>query len=234
MNRSRGRSSDYQRREATVWIDGLDKINKLRRINFCVDLSATPYFIGRVGQATNTIFPWTVSDFGLTDAIESGLVKIPQFAVRDTTGREMPEYFNLWHHILKKLTPAESGGKIGQYLFLRHGGKIVFFGRFVALLRTFAAMLAGANRMSPPFFLVMNALGGICWAVMFGGGAYLIGEEIDRVTGPVSLLFVVVAIGLVAAGVIYFRRHERELEQRAEIAIPGSLFGAPANRPHGQ
>jgi membrane protein DedA with SNARE-associated domain len=124
--------------------------------------------------------------------------------------------------------------RLGQYLFLRHGGKIVFFGRFVALLRTFAAMLAGANRMSPPFFLVMNALGGICWAVMFGGGAYLIGEEIDRVTGPVSLLFVVVAIGLVAAGVIYFRRHERELEQRAEIAIPGSLFGAPANRPHGQ
>jgi type III restriction enzyme len=103
--------SDYERREATVWIDGLDKINKLRGINFCVDLSATPYFIGRVGQATNTIFPWTVSDFGLTDAIEFGLVKIPQFAVRDTTGREMPEYFNLWHHILKKLTSAERGGK---------------------------------------------------------------------------------------------------------------------------
>jgi type III restriction enzyme len=103
--------ADYERREATVWIDGLDKINKLRGINFCIDLSATPYFIGPVGQATNTIFPWTVSDFGLTDAIESGLVKIPQLAVRDTAGREIPEYFNLWHHILKKLTPAERGGK---------------------------------------------------------------------------------------------------------------------------
>lgn len=102
---------DYERKEATVWIDGLDKIDKLRGINLCVDLSATPYFISRIGQATNQIFPWAVSDFGLTDAIESGLVKIPQLAVRDTTGKDMPEYFNLWHHILKKLTPAERGGK---------------------------------------------------------------------------------------------------------------------------
>ncbi|MFA6450035.1 MAG: DEAD/DEAH box helicase family protein, partial [bacterium] len=73
-------------KEATVWVEGLDKINKLRGINFCVDLSATPYFLARVGQETNRTFPWVVSEFGLTDAIESGLVKIPQLAVRDTTG----------------------------------------------------------------------------------------------------------------------------------------------------
>jgi type III restriction enzyme len=67
--------------------------------------------IERNTQATNTIFPWVVSDFGLTDAIESGLVKIPQLAVRDTTGREVPGYFNIWHWILERLTPAERGGK---------------------------------------------------------------------------------------------------------------------------
>lgn len=98
-------------KEATIWIDGLDKINKHLGVNFCVDLSATPYFLGRVGQATNTVFPWTVSDFGLTDAIESGLVKIPQLAVRDTSGNEIPGYFNIWHWILPKLTSAERGGK---------------------------------------------------------------------------------------------------------------------------
>lgn len=103
--------TDYDRKEATVWIDGLDKINKLRGINFCVDLSATPYFIGRVGPAANAVFPWTVSDFGLTDAIESGLVKIPQLAVRDNSGAEIPGYFNIWRWILSKLTPAERGGK---------------------------------------------------------------------------------------------------------------------------
>lgn len=103
--------TDYQRKEATVWVDGLDKINKLRGINFCIDLSATPYFISRVGQTTNMIFPWTVSDFGLTDAIEAGLVKIPQLVVRDNTGAEIPSYFNIWRWILSKLTSAERGGR---------------------------------------------------------------------------------------------------------------------------
>jgi len=101
-------------KEATVWIDGLDRIHKLRGINFCVDLSATPYFLGRVGQETNRPFPWVVSDFPLTDAIESGLVKIPQLAVRDTTGAEIPGYFNIWRWILPQLTPAERGGKKGS------------------------------------------------------------------------------------------------------------------------
>ena len=101
-------------KEATVWIEGLDRINKLRGINFCVDLSATPYFLGRVGQETNKPFPWIVSDFGLIDAIESGLVKIPQLAVRDTTGAQIPGYFNIWRWILPQLTPAERGGKKGS------------------------------------------------------------------------------------------------------------------------
>jgi type III restriction enzyme len=98
-------------KEATVWIEGLDRIQKLRGMNICLDLSATPYFLGRVGQDTNRPFPWVVSDFGLIDAIESGLVKIPQLAVRDTTGKEIPGYFNIWHWILPQLTPAERGGK---------------------------------------------------------------------------------------------------------------------------
>jgi membrane protein DedA with SNARE-associated domain len=111
--------------------------------------------------------------------------------------------------------------KVGQYLFLRHGGKIVFFGRFVAFLRAFAALLAGINRMSWPHFLLMNAFGGICWATLFGGGAYLFGEQIKRVTGPASLLLLVTAIGFVAAGFLFFRHHERELERRAQAALPG-------------
>jgi membrane protein DedA with SNARE-associated domain len=111
--------------------------------------------------------------------------------------------------------------KVGQYLFLRHGGKIVFFGRFVAILRTFAAFLAGVNLMSWPRFLLMNALGGICWAVLFGGGAYLFGEQINRVAGPVRLLLLFAAAVAVAAGFIFFRRYEKDLEERAEAAIPG-------------
>jgi len=106
-----GEEADEFFKEATVWIDGLDKVNKLRGVNFCVDLSATPYFLGRVGQETNRIFPWVVSEFGLTDSIESGLVKVPQLVVRDSSGDDVPGYFNIWHWILKKLTPRERGGK---------------------------------------------------------------------------------------------------------------------------
>jgi len=62
-------------------------------INFCVDLSATTYFAD--GQEQTNLSP-DRSDFGLIDAIESGLVKIPQLAIRDTTGAEYPSYFNIW------------------------------------------------------------------------------------------------------------------------------------------
>jgi type III restriction enzyme len=101
-------------REATVWIEGLDRIHKLRGINRCVDLSATPFFLGAAGRETGRPFPWTVSDFGLIDAIESGLVKIPQLAVRDETGGERPKYHNLWRWVMDNLTPAERGGRRGS------------------------------------------------------------------------------------------------------------------------
>lgn len=99
--------------EATVWVEGLDRIAKAdgRGINFCVDLSATPYYLARAGVETNRIFPWAVSDFGLTDAIESGLVKIPQLAVADPTGADRAAYFNIWRWIMTKLTARERGGR---------------------------------------------------------------------------------------------------------------------------
>jgi type III restriction enzyme len=105
---------EYEQKETTVWIEGLDRLHKHRGINFCVDLSATPYFLGRVGQDSNRPFPWVVSDFGLVDAIESGLVKIPQLAVRDTTGAAIPHYFHVWDWIMSQLTAAERGGKKGS------------------------------------------------------------------------------------------------------------------------
>jgi membrane protein DedA with SNARE-associated domain len=113
--------------------------------------------------------------------------------------------------------------KVGQYLFRRHGGKIVFFGRFVAILRTYSALLAGINRMPWPHFLVMNALGGITWAIVFGGGAYLFGKEVAHLGGAVSVLLLVIAAACIIGGIVFFRRHEAELERRAELAIPGPL-----------
>lgn len=107
--------AEADRREATVWVEGLDKIHKIRGINLCVDLSATPFYLNRTGNDPGRPFPWVVSDFGLIDAIESGLVKIPQLPVQDTTGTEIPAYFNVWKWIVEqKLSPGEKGGRRGQ------------------------------------------------------------------------------------------------------------------------
>lgn len=111
--------------------------------------------------------------------------------------------------------------KVGQYLFLRHGGKIVFLGRFVPLLRTFAAMLAGANRMHLPYFLLVNALGGVAWALLLGSVAYLFGDQVRSLAGPASLLLAVAAALVLAGAYLFFRKHEKELESRALTALPG-------------
>ena len=95
--------------------------------------------------------------------------------------------------------------RVGQYLFLRYGGRIVFFGRFVAFLRTFAAVLAGVNRMGWSHFLAMNALGAIAWATLFGGGAFVFGDQVHRIAGPVGIGLLVAAVVGVAIGILFFR-----------------------------
>src|SRR5262252_1543246 len=77
--------------------------------------------------------------------------------------------------------------KLGQYLFLRHGGKVVFFGRLVAVLRVLAAFLAGVNRMDWRRFLFANAAGGILWAAIFGLGAFEFGKTLLQLTEPLAL-----------------------------------------------
>jgi membrane protein DedA with SNARE-associated domain len=105
---------------------------------------------------------------------------------------------------------------LGRYLFARYGGSIVFFGRFVALLRAFAALLAGANGLSPWRFFVFNAAGGIVWATVFGLGGYLLGEGIRRIAGPIGWALLTAA--LIGAFVLwrYYKRHEESLLARAE------------------
>lgn len=92
---------------ATVWVTGLDKIQQARNISLVADLSATPFYIQGSGYPEGSPFPWVVSDFGLVDAIESGIVKIPQVPVDTNSGRPSPEYFELWKWINEKLPASE-------------------------------------------------------------------------------------------------------------------------------
>jgi membrane protein DedA with SNARE-associated domain len=113
--------------------------------------------------------------------------------------------------------------KVGIYLFRKHGGKVVFFGRFVAVLRAWAAFLAGVNRMPWSRFLVFNALGGFVWATLYGLGGYLLGEQIHRLTGTVGIISIVLAAIFLIAFAIFVWRNEKQLEERAEKALPGPI-----------
>jgi membrane protein DedA with SNARE-associated domain len=113
--------------------------------------------------------------------------------------------------------------KLGQYLFVRHGTKVVFFGRFVAVLRILAAFLAGVNRMDWRRFLLANAAGGILWATIFGLGAYTFGRALLQVTGPLAVGLLITAVIAIICAVFYLRSREAELEARAERALPGPL-----------
>lgn len=99
-----------EKEEATIWIGGLDRINAGAGILACIDLSATPFYIGGTGHIEGSPLPWITSDFGLVDAIESGITKIPRVPVLDESGRPVPKYFRLWEHIMDNLGPGERGG----------------------------------------------------------------------------------------------------------------------------
>jgi type III restriction enzyme len=106
-----------EQEEARVWLAGLDRINNCGLLGktedgrnrpgvlACVDLSATPFYLGNSGYPEGSPFPWLVSDFGLVDAIECGIVKIPRLPVaddkakKDEAGRPLPKYFRLWRNI---------------------------------------------------------------------------------------------------------------------------------------
>jgi membrane protein DedA with SNARE-associated domain len=110
--------------------------------------------------------------------------------------------------------------KLGQYVFRRHGGKVVFFGRFVSILRTYAAFLAGTNRMGWPRFLAFNAGGGCVWATAYGLAYYFFGRSLKSAQTPVDVALGAVTVAIVVVSFVVVRRKEAELGDRAEREIP--------------
>lgn len=99
---------------ARLWISGLEIVKRKIGTSHIIDLSATPFFLRGSGYAEGTIFPWTVSDFSLMDAIECGIVKLPRVPVADNIpDGDMPKFRNLWEHIRGKM-PKKGRGKSGD------------------------------------------------------------------------------------------------------------------------
>ena len=101
------READKNNEDARVWLSGLEMVQNELGVRKIVDLSATPFFLRGSGYAEGTLFPWTVSDFSLMDAIECGIVKLPRVPVADNIpGADVPVFRNLWEHIGKKMPRA--------------------------------------------------------------------------------------------------------------------------------
>jgi membrane protein DedA with SNARE-associated domain len=113
--------------------------------------------------------------------------------------------------------------KIGRYLFDRHGGKVVFFGRFVSVLRTYAAFLAGTAKMRWRQFLPWNAAGGIIWAAIYSYVPYEVGAQINRASTPIDVTLGVIAAVIVIGLILLARRQADRLAERAEAIYPGPL-----------
>jgi membrane protein DedA with SNARE-associated domain len=114
--------------------------------------------------------------------------------------------------------------KLGRYLFLRHGGKVVFFGRFIGILRTYAAALAGANHMPFRRFFAFNASGGVIWASIYGFGYYFAASVLKKLDTPLTIAFIAIGVTTLVGAFVFIRRNVEEWEDRAERALPGPLY----------
>lgn len=115
------------------------------------------------------------------------------------------------------LTPGRQ--RIGRYLFLRYGVTIVFLGRFLAILRTFAGLLAGLNQMGFRRFALANAAGAILWAATITAAAYVFGRAFAHLAGKASLALGALAVIAVVGVVVWGLRREADLQRKADEAL---------------
>lgn len=114
LDKDQKAEAEENNKAARLWISGLEAVNRKLGLQQVIDLSATPFFLAGSGYVEGTLFPWTMSDFSLMDAIECGIVKLPRVPVADNIpGAEMPIYRELWKHIGKKM-PKKGRGKNAQ------------------------------------------------------------------------------------------------------------------------
>lgn len=143
---------------ARLWITGLETVSRTIGLTRVIDLSATPFFLRGSGYVEGTLFPWTMSDFSLMDAIECGIVKLPRVPVADNIpGGEMPMFRNLWEHIRAKM-PKKGRGK-SDFLDPRNlppqlqTALDALFGHYA---QTFALWAEEGLRVPPCFIVVCN------------------------------------------------------------------------------
>ncbi len=163
---------------------------------------------------THRLSPWVIFTVAAAAAIIGDNIG---FWIGDKGGYRLARRYG------PKVRLEERKLKIARYLFDRHGGKVVFFGRFVSVLRTYAAFLAGTTKMRWWRFLPANAAGGILWAAIFTWAAYLAGNAFQRASSTITWVLGGAAVLAIAAVLLLVRRQTGRLAAQAEAAYPGPL-----------
>jgi membrane protein DedA with SNARE-associated domain len=169
---------------------------------------------GTYAGSTHRLSVWAVFAVAAAAAIIGDNIG---FWIGDKGGYRLVRRYGHYVHV------DEAKMKIGRYIFDRHGGKVVFFGRFVSVLRTYAAFLAGTNRMRWRRFFVYNAAGGLIWAAIYTFVSYSVGNAIKKASGPVDLALGLAAAAAIITVFVVVRRQAGRLTARAEAAYPGPL-----------
>ena len=169
---------------------------------------------GTYAGHTHHLLPWVIFLAALAGAIVGDNIG---FWIGDKGGYRLARRYG------HRVRLDEHKLKIARYVFDRHGPKVVFLGRFVSILRTYAAFLAGTSRMRWRKFLVANASGGIVWAGIYTLAAYLAGNALKRASGTVDLAIVGVVLVAITGALLLVRRQTGKLGLAAEAAFPGPL-----------
>lgn len=176
-------------------------------------------FPGETALITAAVYPATAhpSGFGITGII---IAAAAGAIIGDNVGYAIGRVSG-WR-LIRRYGPrvhfTESRVKVGRYLFMRHGGKVVFFGRFVIGLRTWAAFLAGANGMPRNRFIAFNAAGAVLWAVLYGPGYFYLGATLERASTGVDIAIALALAAVIISWIAYVRRNEARLQLEAEKA----------------
>lgn len=158
LDKDQKAEAEENNKAARLWISGLEAVNRKLGLQQVIDLSATPFFLAGSGYVEGTLFPWTMSDFSLMDAIECGIVKLPRVPVADNIpGSQMPIYRELWKHIGKKM-PKKGRGKNAQLDPLKIPVELqtaleALYGHYV---KTYDAWKQAGIKVPPCFIVVCN------------------------------------------------------------------------------
>ena len=164
---------------ARVWITGLETVGRKLGISRVMDMSATPFFLRGSGYVEGTLFPWTMYDFSLMDAIECGIVKLPRVPVADNIpGEDMPKFRTLWEHIGSDM-PKKGRGKDKYYdpeqlPILLKTALEALYGHYA---KTFELMKEAGSEVSPCFIVVCNNTASSKLVYDYISGFYREGED---------------------------------------------------------